>query len=247
MRSNGAKSTDGASTYSVLCDKEILYHGFLCCAAIAVTVTQATILNFYIIAFFRGYQHHVATYFWFLGDLFIVCLFAISFTTAYRYIHLRRKLESNRNFSERQIQQKLTRSIYKHVMWLSPRYCGTLPFAFLSWFAYSTYLVCKLAVIFTSEIPAFMTKSETTDLSDDPINSLGSNLLKVTIGLAALVFIIMLQAHHNHDPDSPHSGYISGVCHNVAVEVFDSVTLLSLLIVQDKGSHFLKIWNFNQV
>ncbi len=25
------------------------------------------------------------------------------------------------------------------------------------------------------------------------------------------------------------------------------VTLLSLLIVQDKDSHFLKIWNFNQV
>lgn len=37
-------------------------------------------------------------------------------------------------------------------------------------------------------------------LVDDPINNLGSNLLKVTIGLAALVFIIMLQAHHNHDP-----------------------------------------------
>ena len=27
----------------------------------------------------------VATYFLFLGDLFIVCIFAISFTTAYRF------------------------------------------------------------------------------------------------------------------------------------------------------------------
>jgi hypothetical protein len=50
--------------------------------------------------------------------------------------------------------------------------------------------------------------------------------LKVTTGLAALIFIIMLQAHHNHDPDSPHSGYITGVCHNMAVEVFDSVRSL---------------------
>ena len=77
----------------------------------------------------------VATYFWFLGDLFIVCLFAISFTTAYRweilmiliimlfsviiifrYIHLRRKLEANREMTESQIQMKLRRSIYKHVM-----------------------------------------------------------------------------------------------------------------------------------
>ena len=43
----------------MLCKKEILYHGFLCFTAITVTVTQATLLNFYIIAFFRGYRHHV--------------------------------------------------------------------------------------------------------------------------------------------------------------------------------------------
>ncbi len=33
-----------------------------------------------------------------------------------RYIHLRRKLESERLLSEQQIQLKLRRSIYKHVM-----------------------------------------------------------------------------------------------------------------------------------
>ena len=44
----------------MLCDKEILYHGFLCFTAITVIVTQATILNFYIIAFFRGNDHHVS-------------------------------------------------------------------------------------------------------------------------------------------------------------------------------------------
>ena len=58
----------------------------------------------------------MATYFWFLGDLFIVCLLALSFTTAYRYIHLRRKLEDARLYTEQQIQQKIQRSIYKHVM-----------------------------------------------------------------------------------------------------------------------------------
>ena len=150
---------------------------------------------------------------------------------------------------------------------LSPSYCGTLPFAFISWLAYSVYLVGKIAVIFTSQIPAFMAnidgeydRSKVTvyytrgflitrvfvlagNMTGDPVSSLGSNLLKVTIGLSALVFIIMLQvriilqacklyliitlnpfqAHHNHESTSPHSGYISGVCHNTAVEVFDSV------------------------
>lgn len=41
----------------------------------------------------------------------------------------------------------------------------------------------------------------------------------------------MLQAHHNYNTDSPHSGYITGVCHNIAVEVFDSVSFSSFLII----------------
>ena len=47
---------------------------------------------------------------------------------------------------------------------------------------------------------SFPLAAAATSFVDDPVNNLGSNLLKVTIGLAALVFIIMLQAHHNHDP-----------------------------------------------
>ena len=58
---------------------------------------------------------------------------------------------------------------------------------------------------------------------DDPIHGLGTNLLKVAVGLSALVFIIMLQAHHNHQDNTAHGGYVLGVCHNIAVEVFDSV------------------------
>ena len=228
----------------------------------------------------------MATYFWFLGDLFIVCLFALSFTTAYRYIHLRRKLEDMAVYTEVQIQQKIQRSIYKHVMCksycltskcilsssststlmktfyilgLSPKQCGTLPFSFLTWFAYSGYLVSKLCLILSSDIPSVMTSTNKTDLveltsmkiqledPDDPIHNLNSNLMKVSIGLSALVFIIMLQSHHNHEPDSPHSGYITGVCHNIAVEVFDSVTLLSLLFVQDRHDSHLKIWNLNKM
>jgi len=256
------RAASGKMPFLLLCDKEILYHGFLCFSAIAVTVTQATMLNFFIIAFFRGYYHQVATYFWFLGDLFIVCLLALSFTTAYRYIHLRRKLEDARLYTEQQIQQKIQRSIYKHVMWLSPKHCGTLPFCFITWFTYSGFLVAKLCLILSSEIPAVMIRhsSNTTDPwpeslriqaddnLNDPIHSLDSNLLKLSVGLSALVFIIMLQAHHNHDPDSPHSGYIMGVCHNIAVEVFDSVTLLSLLFVTTGSQELnLSIWKFDKL
>ena len=113
-----------------------------------------------------------------------------------------------------------------------------------------------------------MESGEEADLDEmdpnDPIHSLGTNLLKVSVGLSALVFIIMLQAHHNHQDNTAHGGYVLGLCHNIAVEMFDSVrdvdalslasykpffqaTLLSLLIVPDKDLNYLKIWNFNHV
>ena len=213
----------------------------------------------------------VATYFLFLGDLFIVCFFAVSFVTAYRYIHHRRKLEDAGCYTDTQIAAKIQRSIYKHVLCkyylnitfsstkkitdfpgLSPRHCGTLPFSFITWFVYSSFLVAKLCLI-SGEISHHMygdggfNVNQTTINEHGAVEGLNANMLKVAVGLSALIFIIMLQAHHNHDPDSPHSGYITGVCHNIAVEVFDSVTLISLLIVQDKNYSYLKIWNFNQL
>ena len=56
------RAASGQLPFLMFCDKEILYHGFLCFASIMVTVTQATVLNFFIIAFFRGYYHQVWIY-----------------------------------------------------------------------------------------------------------------------------------------------------------------------------------------
>ena len=53
-------SASGQAPFLMCCNKEILYHGFLCFSSIAVTVTQATVLNFFIIAFFRGASHQVS-------------------------------------------------------------------------------------------------------------------------------------------------------------------------------------------
>ena len=54
------RSKSAKIPFLMCCNKEILYHGFLCFSSIAVTVTQATVLNFFIIAFFREYNHSVS-------------------------------------------------------------------------------------------------------------------------------------------------------------------------------------------
>ena len=67
---------------------------------------------------FLRYEHYVGTYFWFMGDLFIVCFFATSFVSAYRYIHLRHKLEldnKTNRANEKQIQKVIQARIYKNV------------------------------------------------------------------------------------------------------------------------------------
>ena len=53
------KRSDKSGSAYGMCNREVLYHGFLCFAAIVVIVTQGTVLNFYIIAFYREYYHQV--------------------------------------------------------------------------------------------------------------------------------------------------------------------------------------------
>ena len=84
--------------------------------------------------------------------------------------------------------------------------------------------------------------NQTTISEHGAVEGLNANMLKVAVGLSALTFIIMLQAHHNHDPDSPHSGYITGVCHNIAVEVFDSVSFSHY----SKSQIFVQKFNFEK-
>ena len=60
-------------------------------------------------------EHYVGTYFWFMGDLFIVCFFATSFVSAYRYIHLRYKLELDKKHNKEQIRKVIQDRIYKNV------------------------------------------------------------------------------------------------------------------------------------
>ena len=35
--------------------------------------------------------------------------------------------------------------------------------------------------------------------------------------------LFIFQAHHNHQDNTAHGGHMLGVCHNISVEVFDSV------------------------
>ena len=43
--------------------------------------------------------------------------------------------------------------------------------------------------------------------------------------------LFIFQAHHNHQDNTAHGGHMLGVCHNISVEVFDSVMKQQLCIM----------------
>ena len=70
---------------------------------------------------------------------------------------------------------------------------GLLPYAFITWLVYSVFLVAKVAVMFKSfarELPAE--------------GWMGTNMMKVAIGLAAAIFALLIAGHHRSKASERH-------------------------------------------
>ena len=143
----------------------------------------------------------------------VVCFFAVSFVFSYHYLRIRRKYKSNPVETElgmppaspdasAEIQAAAREKIYKHFRFLSQRQCGYQPFSFMSWFFYSSFLMSKLVLIMSSpDMPVYMATTQkkynhsmlSIPNQDNPIEGLTSNMLLVSVGLTALIYIMMLQ------------------------------------------------------
>lgn len=57
---------------------------------------------------------------------------------------------------------------------------------------------------------------------------------QMIIGLASLVFLLLVEAHNRLELNSERYNYVTTVCSKVGVEIFDSVSLLSVLLLGDQ-------------
>lgn len=99
---------------------------------------------------------------------------------------------------------------------------GNLPLSFIAWIIYAVALSSRVGIIFSHF--AWQLTNEIT---------FGSNMLKLTIGLAAPVFILLVLNHHNAERSSDRKRYISDLTATIPFDMLDTVEILDVLFVEE--------------
>ncbi|XP_046387344.1 transmembrane protein 121B-like isoform X2 [Ischnura elegans] len=197
-----------------------------------VLVLQGSILNFYIIS---HYNSSVNPYFWFIADFVCLFVFAGTLTKAYRYLKFVRaskavKIRHARpgdnspglagSFSESANNSQLSRASSLKRLGLPSDLVGPLPLSYSSWLFYSIILTAKVGIILKSEIPDKLNKAD----------FFGPQVLKLTIGLSALIYFLLAEGHSEY---SPGPKLVRSTCSHSAVELVDTISFLSILLVKE--------------
>lgn len=112
---------------------------------------------------------------------------------------------------------------------------GVLPFCYITWICYASYLVLKIAYIFNSDVV------NTVNLQD----VFGPQLLKVSVAFSTVVFVLVVAAHHDAEKDSQRALAIKAACTSTSFELLDSMSFLSLLIIRE--SHLIVSYHLQNV
>jgi len=189
---------------------------------IIVYIFQASILNYYIIYHSKT---NVANYFWFLGDILLTGLFLYTTVTAYSYLK-KQKLKREKKSEELDNDKSPPKSKKpKH-------FYGVLPLCYITWLCYASYLVFKICYIFKNEIINLL----------KPEDVFGPQLLKVSIAISTVVFILLVTAHNDAEKDSQRALAIKALCTGTAFELLDSMAFLSILVIRE--SHLIVSYEF---
>ena len=211
------------------CTAEIFYRSadavFLC----VVLLFQSVMLNYFIISHFRD---SVLPFFWFLCDFFCLLTFSFSLFVAYRSNWKLKRREksinvcSNNSVSSGRSNSRNSSSDSEQGLSYGSADCfsqaSRLPFSYISWIVYSVFLIAKIVVLFKSDIPQ--------TLSDKTGWFFGPQMVKFSLGITALIFSLVVEAHHNAHEDPARHEYIKSVSYGMALEILDSVCLLFSLI-----------------
>jgi hypothetical protein len=102
-------------------------------------------------------------------------------------------------------------------------YPDELPYAFVAWLAYASItLVPEVAVIF---------KNYADNLED--VKVYGQNVLKVALCITPIIFLLLVNAHHNASPHSSRKWYVDKLTGGVTLDLMDSIDFLDILFLDD--------------
>ncbi|XP_031568664.1 uncharacterized protein LOC116303288 [Actinia tenebrosa] len=102
-------------------------------------------------------------------------------------------------------------------------YPDELPYAFVAWLAYTSItLVPEVAVIF---------KNYADDLED--VKVYGQNILKIALCITPILFLLLVNSHHNAHPHSSRKWYVDKLTGGVTLDLIDSIDLMDILFLND--------------
>uniref|UniRef100_A0A8D8SQN0 Uncharacterized protein n=1 Tax=Cacopsylla melanoneura TaxID=428564 RepID=A0A8D8SQN0_9HEMI len=179
---------------------------------LAVQIIQGAVLNHYIIAHYKQHQ-----YLLYGLDLSCSAIFVIALYSSYQYISY--CIDHNECPDKR-----YTASPKRLLSRFPTSKLGMLPLSYLSWLIYVAILLIKLQIIFGVDLFVILQEN----------NSFAPQLLKIIIGLSSLVFLLLVEAHNQLEVHSERYNYVTSVCSKVGIEIFDSVSLLSVLLLGDQ-------------
>ena len=145
---------------------------------------------------------------WAFADAIVICLWIVSLVlAAHNFKKKKRKLEEER--------KKLDVDL---VDGLEPEeYPDELKYAFVAWIAYVVFLIPRVGLLF----------HQAKKLDEQDV--LGPNFLKVAVSCSPIIFLFLVNGHHDADPHSGRKYYVEKLAGTVALDLFDSIDLLDFL------------------
>lgn len=200
-----ARSLSNENPVSCYIIPKIIIHLFDGFWLVVILIGQETTINYYII---MKYQDSVYPYFFFALDFLCMCSFVGTLCVAYN--HLKKSLLEDcvDGFNLRK-----RRAL--------PSVMGESPLSYLSWLFYAIIFVTKIILIFNDE-------SYLRSLSVE--NHFGPQLLKVAMASSSFLFLLLLEGHNWKKRGTPRYSYITSVCAKTGIEIFDSVSMLAVLM-----------------
>uniref|UniRef100_A0A1B6MAP9 Uncharacterized protein n=1 Tax=Graphocephala atropunctata TaxID=36148 RepID=A0A1B6MAP9_9HEMI len=196
--------------------RKLVIHVLDALTIIIIVGLQGGILNYYLIKY---YNESIGPYFYFLADFLTMIVFVGTLTTSYNYLTKKQaiddKLRKKANFFT---PARLIQEVEINLPWSHHR-LGVMPFSYISWLVYVIVMLSKVVLIFES--PGLIEHLSEKD-------KFGPNVLKLTIALASLVFLSLVEGHNWSKRGSARYSFVTSACAKNGMEMFDAVAFLAM-------------------
>lgn len=154
---------------------------------------------------------------WLVGDFVCLTTFLLACLCGFKHVSRKRAQSGNdiNTTSKIPTDDLQKNSLVKYIS------SSKIPLCYISWFMYASVLVVKICMIFTSSLSDKWREAE----QDGAKVFFGPQVLQLALGMSAVIFSLLVEAHHNAGKKDPtRNAYLNSVSYEVALEVLDTVS-----------------------